>query len=364
MSPHLLNDPEEHKTSIEAGRAWAWLKKTTERTLPEWLKVGVGFRTGRAWAMRRAGTNQPMGRGYNEAFGRWLKEYRLDDIDQADRSNLFKLMDSPAILEWRNTLPDEQRGKLNHPTTILRAYARTATRTDERGDKEPSPAKKTSAELAAALQRIHALEIENDRLKAHAQELEAARELAAQAAPDTQAEIALASDTRAEIAAAFTPEFPKYPPSCRGTEDITAKVIGDWLERELLDDRISPFSLQMIGTSAQYTAKLWMPKHGRGRLKKKMTDAEAKRVHDMRRPKLLIDLPQALDALVDHMKDSPEGKFGETALPIVMAAKPTFTQMDLREMAKAMGDLAGCWKSRDKRTGMTDATESTDREEP
>ena len=48
---------------------------------------------------------------------------QLTDIDQADRSNLFKLMDSPAILAWRNGLKDAvMRNKLNHPTTILRAY--------------------------------------------------------------------------------------------------------------------------------------------------------------------------------------------------------------------------------------------------
>jgi hypothetical protein len=128
MMSHLMSDPIEHKASMEAGKAWQWMKKTQARTMQEWLKIGQGFMTGRAWAMRRAGTNQPAGRGYNEAFGEWLVAYKLDDIDQADRSNLFKLMETPAAMAWRNGLSESKRNALNHPTTILRAYKRATTR--------------------------------------------------------------------------------------------------------------------------------------------------------------------------------------------------------------------------------------------
>jgi hypothetical protein len=119
---HLMTDPAEHQASKEAQRAWAWMKKTQARTMQAWLEIGQGFLTGRAWAMRRAGVNRPHGRGYNETFSQWLAAYKLDDVDQADRSNLFKLMDSPAVMAWRNGLPDAVRNKLNHPTTILRAH--------------------------------------------------------------------------------------------------------------------------------------------------------------------------------------------------------------------------------------------------
>ncbi|HEV3444298.1 MAG TPA: hypothetical protein VG099_06620 [Gemmataceae bacterium] len=101
MTTHFLTDPAEHQASLEAKKAWAWMMKTQARTMQKWLEIGQGFLIGRAWAMRQAGTNQPLGRGYNEAFSQWLKAYDLAGIDQADRSNLFTLMDTPAILAWR-----------------------------------------------------------------------------------------------------------------------------------------------------------------------------------------------------------------------------------------------------------------------
>ncbi len=172
MTKHLMSDPAEHKASVEASKAWDWLKKVQKRTLDEWLKIGRGFTTGRSWAMRLSASNQPMGRGYNEKFSEWLNAYELADIDQADRSNLFKLMDRPEIIAWRNNLPDDKRNALNHPTTILRAYARTAT---AREQSKEGLAKRTSTELAAALQRIHELEMELEQAKAYIEELEAAR---------------------------------------------------------------------------------------------------------------------------------------------------------------------------------------------
>jgi hypothetical protein len=100
-----------------------------KRSFIEWKKVGEGFLVGRAWAKRMAGvpegTNQVhFGRGYNEKFSEWLNAYGLASIDDAARSNLFKLMDSPAVLAWHVSLPDRKRNKLNHPTTIIRAWKR------------------------------------------------------------------------------------------------------------------------------------------------------------------------------------------------------------------------------------------------
>jgi hypothetical protein len=40
----------------------------------DWMYIAEGLEVGRMKAMRRAGTNRPIGWGYNKAFGDWLNE--------------------------------------------------------------------------------------------------------------------------------------------------------------------------------------------------------------------------------------------------------------------------------------------------
>jgi hypothetical protein len=134
----LISDPAQHEASVTAARAWGWIKMSMKkaediqrRSYLEWKKIGDGFLVGRAWAKRMAGVpeganaeDQRLGRGYNEKFSEWLNAYGLADIDEAARSHLFKLMDSPAAQAWHAGLPDHKRVKLNHPTVIMRAWKR------------------------------------------------------------------------------------------------------------------------------------------------------------------------------------------------------------------------------------------------
>jgi hypothetical protein len=170
MAKHFCNDPAEHNASIGGTKAWNWLKEAKTRTYSEWEKVGKAFLAGRAWAMREAGIpagiNLPkdyrLGRAYNEKFAEWLIAYKLDDIDQADRSNLFKLTDSPAITAWRSGLEKTRRDKLNHPTTILRAYERA-----EKSKLEPPP----EAEAKKSRTRDDALDAMSDKLQSQTEEV-------------------------------------------------------------------------------------------------------------------------------------------------------------------------------------------------
>jgi hypothetical protein len=173
-----MTDPAEHRASMEAAKAWNWLKKAKARTFEEWKKVGEGFLAGRAWAKRKAGIvegiNQPidhrLGRGYNEKFAEWLNAYGLADIDQADRSNLLKLMDSPAVLAWRSGLPQDKRDALNHPTTILRAYNRKFKEREREPAGDDDDERKTAKQsaLEAAGDAYQALRKENVQLRLNA----------------------------------------------------------------------------------------------------------------------------------------------------------------------------------------------------
>ena len=108
--------------------AWGRIKKAQARMWGDWMTIGEGLLEGRRWAMQRAGTNRPEGRGYVVAFGEWLKRYRVDDMDKSDRAKLLQLMEErPGVEEWRSTLTDYERRNLNNPTIAWRKWT-AATR--------------------------------------------------------------------------------------------------------------------------------------------------------------------------------------------------------------------------------------------
>ena len=147
----------------------AWRRLKREKSWGDWLVVGAALQIGRQWAMNQAGTNRPMGKGYNMAFAEWLHRYKLDDMDKGDRSRLFEIMDNLSPIEqWRQTLTMTQRLALNHPNSVMRKWKK-AVEPEPNEDKTGEPKKTTRDELALALE-------ENHRLQQHIAELEAARD--------------------------------------------------------------------------------------------------------------------------------------------------------------------------------------------
>ena len=67
-------------------------------------------------------------------------------------------------------------------------------------------------------------------------------------------------------------QFPQYFHSAPGAHDITAKQIADWLKQELLADRISPLSLDLIGKNAVTLAYRYWAKGGTKRRAKPNMD--------------------------------------------------------------------------------------------
>src|SRR6516162_2676481 len=117
----MLIDDKQRQVCTAGSKAWVRLKKN--KTWSDWLAVGAALQIGREVSMHYAGVNKPEGKGYNIAFGEWLTEYKLDDMDKADRSRLFSVMDElPRIEEWRRTLTTTERLRLNHPSTVWRKW--------------------------------------------------------------------------------------------------------------------------------------------------------------------------------------------------------------------------------------------------
>ena len=139
-----MRSEDDHRAMLEAGKAWLRIKKSGQRNWIDWTTViGPPLVSARHEAMAIAGTNQPKGRGYSEAFSALLVEYRLDDIEQVARKDLFDIMEHLSAVERRR---DKQRMPelLNHPTTVWRKFKGTGDFTAEqmaRGEYKPKPDK-------------------------------------------------------------------------------------------------------------------------------------------------------------------------------------------------------------------------------
>lgn len=122
----FMRDAEDHKVLQEAGKAWRRIKDREKRIWQDWTtKIGPGLLKARVEAMHRAGTNRPMGRGYNEAMSNLLVAYHLDDMEGVARNDMLSIMEHLSeVEEWRadQDYPD----RLNHPTTVWRGFKKSA----------------------------------------------------------------------------------------------------------------------------------------------------------------------------------------------------------------------------------------------
>jgi hypothetical protein len=159
----------DRETYIRRGQD-AWKRHKADATWTDWLAIAEALDIGRAEVMVAAGTNKPEGSAYNKRFGDWLKQYGFDDIDKGDRSRLFDILKNrPAIEEWRATLPRSDRLRTNAPSTVWRKWQASLKPTPE-GGRTNQTSQQSQLSKAKA---------ENEQLRAHVAELEAAREAAA-----------------------------------------------------------------------------------------------------------------------------------------------------------------------------------------
>ena len=90
----------------------------------DWMFIADGIAVGQAKAMRAAGTNRPYGKAFTRAMGSWLKDRPwANRYDKGTRSNLLWCADHRSEIDaWRDTLAQNERAKLNHPTALKRRY--------------------------------------------------------------------------------------------------------------------------------------------------------------------------------------------------------------------------------------------------
>jgi hypothetical protein len=201
--------PSEADAIARGQQAWARHKK--DAAWADWLAIGEALVIGRRAAMAAAQTNEPSGSRYNREFGNWLERNGFGDIDKSDRAKLFKVMEARATIEqWRATLTQTERLRLNHPAAVWRRW--------QAATKAPAHSiRPTLRDTIANLKQGKAV------LEARVQDAEAARDLVA---PDPRTDDLVGLVDRLLLASKqYTPE------AARMLLEADAKqlrALGEW----------------------------------------------------------------------------------------------------------------------------------------
>ena len=159
----LDNPTDQEQATVLRGQE-AWHRLRHDQTWDDWKQVGAAHVIGRSGAMHEAGVNRPLGRRYNAAFAAWLKKFGFENLDKADRSRLFVVMDQLEEIEtWRATLTPTERLRLNHPSAVLRKW-KSANAISRNQNCRLSPIEKCRQEKSALQQEIRRLRRECERL--------------------------------------------------------------------------------------------------------------------------------------------------------------------------------------------------------
>lgn len=118
---------------------------TKGRNWQDWKIVSEYLEMGRQWAMEMSNSNAPQGVRYNQAWNVWLvRNPRFQkDITKQERNDLMRCMENlPAVEAFLAGRGGAAR-KLNHPTSILRAWRR------DQDDKEREAALERAEQASA-----------------------------------------------------------------------------------------------------------------------------------------------------------------------------------------------------------------------
>jgi hypothetical protein len=135
------------------------LKGANAELVAQWHRIGKASVTLRNSAMHLAGTNDAVGKRYNQIW-KALADTKpgLRDLDKRNRAHAMWLADNwPAVNAWLLALTEPDRLRLNHPTSIMRRYEAAHT--------PPSQPGKTAAPQTSNVQTIIRLQEENDLLR-------------------------------------------------------------------------------------------------------------------------------------------------------------------------------------------------------
>jgi hypothetical protein len=161
---YRLDSPTDREQSTIRHGQQAWHRLRHDHGWEDWTQVGAAVVIGRTEAMGEAAANRPVGRRYNVLFAAWLKQFGFENLDKADRSRLFTVMDHLEEIEaWRATLTPTERLRLNHPSAVLRKW-KSANTISPNPNSRLSPIKQCRQENSALQQEILRLQEDCERV--------------------------------------------------------------------------------------------------------------------------------------------------------------------------------------------------------
>jgi hypothetical protein len=151
LKAHKLRLAAEADRRIKSGAHWE-----------DWCQIADGFLIGRIEAFQMSGTNNENDQRYKRAFKRWMDDNPWSkNYERALRSHLFWVAENRSEIDvWRRTLAQNEREKLNHPSSVKRRFDAA----QRLGGKDPNAPKKPN-DKEALIARNAELEAENAALK-------------------------------------------------------------------------------------------------------------------------------------------------------------------------------------------------------
>jgi hypothetical protein len=121
------------RATVDAGRmAWERIKSSSRQrqSYYDWAQVSQALQIAEDECTKMAGKAQ--GGAYARLMAAWLRLHDMDDISWAVRSWLREIRKHQTEIDiFRNSMPPEQKMKLNHPRTILQHWKASRPNTPE-----------------------------------------------------------------------------------------------------------------------------------------------------------------------------------------------------------------------------------------
>src|SRR5262245_38059658 len=116
---------------VRAGSdAWRLIDKS--QSFDAWKKIGAALAVGKAHTLDVTRANAAWGSAYSKVFSQWMQQHGFGKMLKSTRSHAIDMFENiDAIEQWRSTLTDRERRRLQGPQQNLRRWRReTQARTE------------------------------------------------------------------------------------------------------------------------------------------------------------------------------------------------------------------------------------------
>jgi hypothetical protein len=138
--PPITAGPQDEQL-IRVGRvAWRRVRDSVAGTFESWVAIGRAIRVGQRLVLslmsaKVGAGKRPFGGAFNRMMGAWLAENGFDDIDPVTRHDAVWIVDYyTEVAEWRDSLPECQRVRLNAPGYVRKEYLAAQQGLGRRGE--------------------------------------------------------------------------------------------------------------------------------------------------------------------------------------------------------------------------------------